>query len=161
MRVVARRCGVATDPRPAVLPRGRAKPPYTPGEVDAFFALAAAAVLALGVVWPADASYADVVRGLRPTTRAGATFLLQALHALRGAGYAVVAPGAPVPVHAAVGAPYAHVTAPLRRLADRLEAASVQAAVDQGWNWVQIAEALGVTKQAVHKKYARRIQRRT
>jgi predicted transcriptional regulator len=48
----------------------------------------------------------------------------------------------------------------LRRLADRLEAASVQAAVDQGWTWVQIAEALGVTKQAVHKKYARRIQRR-
>ncbi len=48
----------------------------------------------------------------------------------------------------------------LRRLADRLEAASVQAAVDQGWTWVQIAEALGVTKQAVHKKYARRIERR-
>lgn len=48
----------------------------------------------------------------------------------------------------------------LRRLADRLEAASVQAAVDQGWNWVQIADALGVTKQAVHKKYARRVQRR-
>lgn len=48
----------------------------------------------------------------------------------------------------------------LRRLADRLEAASVQAAIDQGWNWVEIAGALGVTKQAVHKKYARRIQRR-
>lgn len=48
----------------------------------------------------------------------------------------------------------------LRRLADRLEAASVQSAIDQGWSWVQIAEALGVTKQAVHKKYARRIQRR-
>ena len=49
----------------------------------------------------------------------------------------------------------------LRRLADRLEIASVQAAIDQGWNWVQIAEALGVTKQAVHKKFARRIHRRT
>ena len=48
----------------------------------------------------------------------------------------------------------------LRRLADRLEAASVQSAVDQGWSWVQIAEALGVSKQAVHKKYARRIARR-
>ena len=48
----------------------------------------------------------------------------------------------------------------LRRLADRLEAASVQAAIDQGWNWPQIADALGVTKQAVHKKYARRVQRR-
>lgn len=48
----------------------------------------------------------------------------------------------------------------LRRLADRLELASVQAAVDQGWNWVQIADALGVTRQAVHKKYARRVGRR-
>ena len=46
----------------------------------------------------------------------------------------------------------------LRRLADRLEAASVQAAIDQGWTWQQIAQALGVTKQAVHKKYAKRIQ---
>jgi DNA-directed RNA polymerase specialized sigma24 family protein len=47
----------------------------------------------------------------------------------------------------------------LRRLADRLEAASVQAAVEQGWTWAQIAEALGVTKQAVHKKHARRVRR--
>lgn len=47
----------------------------------------------------------------------------------------------------------------LRRLADRLETASVQAAVEQGWNWVQIAGALGVTKQAVHRKHARRIHR--
>lgn len=47
----------------------------------------------------------------------------------------------------------------LRRLADRLEAASVQSAIEQGWSWVQIAEALGVTKQAVHKKYARHVRR--
>lgn len=46
----------------------------------------------------------------------------------------------------------------LRRLADRLEAAAVRAAVAQGWSWAQIAEALGVTKQAVHKKYARHIR---
>jgi exoribonuclease R len=74
---------------------------------------------ALGIDWPGDATYADVVRGLQPSTRERATFLLQALHALRGGGYAVVTPGEPPPVHAAVGAPYAHVTAPLRRLADR------------------------------------------
>ena len=47
----------------------------------------------------------------------------------------------------------------LRRLADRLEAAAVQAAVDQGWSWARVAEALGVTKQAVHKKHARRVAR--
>lgn len=46
----------------------------------------------------------------------------------------------------------------LRRLAERLEAASIKAAIEQGWTWQQIAEALGVTKQAVHKKYAKRIQ---
>jgi hypothetical protein len=45
----------------------------------------------------------------------------------------------------------------LRRLADRLEVASVQAALDQGWTWGQIADALGVTKQAVHKRFAGRV----
>ena len=46
----------------------------------------------------------------------------------------------------------------LRRLAERLEFASVQHAVDQGWTWAQIAEALGVTRQAAHKRHARRIR---
>ena len=49
----------------------------------------------------------------------------------------------------------------LRRSADRLELAAVQCAINKGWTWVQIAEALGVTKQAVHKRYARRVQRPT
>ena len=48
----------------------------------------------------------------------------------------------------------------LRRSADRLELAAVQCAIDKGWTWVQIADALGVTKQAVHKRYARRIKPR-
>jgi exoribonuclease R len=74
---------------------------------------------ALNIEWPARATYADVVRDLRPTSHARATFLLQALHVLRGAGYALVTHDAAVPVHSAVGAPYAHVTAPLRRLGDR------------------------------------------
>ncbi len=47
----------------------------------------------------------------------------------------------------------------LRRLADRLEAASVQAAIDQGWNWVQIAEALGVTVNTVYLAKARVLRR--
>lgn len=47
----------------------------------------------------------------------------------------------------------------LRRLADRLELAAVQAAIEQGWTWAQIAEALGVTRQAVHKKHAHRIRK--
>ena len=46
----------------------------------------------------------------------------------------------------------------LRRLADRLELRQVQAAIDAGHGWPEIAEALGVTRQAVHKKYHRRIR---
>ena len=43
----------------------------------------------------------------------------------------------------------------LRRLADRLEIAAVDQAVADGWTWAQIAEALGVTRQAAHKKHAK------
>ena len=46
----------------------------------------------------------------------------------------------------------------LRRLADRLEAAEVERALREGWTWARVAEALGVTRQAVHKKYARRLR---
>jgi DNA invertase Pin-like site-specific DNA recombinase len=45
----------------------------------------------------------------------------------------------------------------LRRLADRLEAAEVERALRDGWTWAQVAEALGVTRQAVHKKHAKRL----
>lgn len=47
----------------------------------------------------------------------------------------------------------------LRRLADQLELAAVKAAIEQGWTWAQIAEALGVTRQAAHKKHAHRLSR--
>ncbi len=47
----------------------------------------------------------------------------------------------------------------LRRLADRLEDEGVERAVRAGWGWARIAEALGVTRQAVHKKHAKRIDR--
>ena len=43
----------------------------------------------------------------------------------------------------------------LRRLADALEAAQVAQARRQGWSWQEIADALGVTKQAVHQKHGR------
>jgi DNA invertase Pin-like site-specific DNA recombinase len=45
----------------------------------------------------------------------------------------------------------------LRRLADRVEDAAVRRALADGWSWVQIAQALGVSRQAVHKKHARRV----
>lgn len=47
----------------------------------------------------------------------------------------------------------------LRRLADRLELAAAATAVDDGWSWADIAEALGVSRQAAHKKLAHRIKK--
>ena len=45
----------------------------------------------------------------------------------------------------------------LRRLAERLETAEVERAMRDGWSWSEVAEALGVTRQAVHKKHAKRL----
>jgi hypothetical protein len=42
----------------------------------------------------------------------------------------------------------------LRVLVERLEGLQVQNARDSGMTWEQIAQLLGVTRQAVHKKYA-------
>jgi hypothetical protein len=42
----------------------------------------------------------------------------------------------------------------LRELAERLEVLQVANARSRGWSWQQIAEALGVTRQAAHKKHA-------
>lgn len=48
----------------------------------------------------------------------------------------------------------------LRLLADRLEAGQVERAVREGWSWTDIAAALGVSRQAVHKKHAKRLRAR-
>jgi len=48
----------------------------------------------------------------------------------------------------------------LRRLAETLEAAQVGNARSQGWSWQDIAEVLGVTKQAVHQKHSAAQKRR-
>ena len=45
----------------------------------------------------------------------------------------------------------------LRALADALELRQVEAALRAGMTWQQIADALGVTRQAVHKKYAKKV----
>ncbi|MCC3265274.1 hypothetical protein [Arthrobacter gengyunqii] len=45
----------------------------------------------------------------------------------------------------------------LRVLADTLELRQVEAALRAGMKWQEIADALGVTRQAVHKKYSKRV----
>jgi DNA-directed RNA polymerase specialized sigma24 family protein len=44
----------------------------------------------------------------------------------------------------------------LRRLLEHLEQTQVRRARELGWSWQEIAEVLGVSRQAVHKKHGRR-----
>ncbi|WP_406313968.1 RNB domain-containing ribonuclease [Streptosporangium sp. NBC_01639] len=75
---------------------------------------------ALGVPWPENTAYGDVVHGLDPKVPGQVAFLNESTVLLRGAGYVAFNGEPPAQAdHAAVAAPYAHVTAPLRRLIDR------------------------------------------
>ena len=94
----------------------RTLPPPDPHDVEALRRSA----LALGVAWPQGASSGEVVSALDPADPGSAALLVLATRLLRGAGYAAF-DGVPPeqPGHSAVALPYAHCTAPLRRLADR------------------------------------------
>ncbi|CAL99384.1 hypothetical protein A8924_0414 [Saccharopolyspora erythraea NRRL 2338] len=45
--------------------------------------------------------------------------------------------------------------AALRKLLEQLEAVQVRNARNQGWSWQEVANELGVSRQAVHKKHGR------
>jgi len=49
--------------------------------------------------------------------------------------------------------------AALRALTERLEILQVDNARRAGWSWQQIAARLGVTRQTVHRKHAKRTRR--
>jgi exoribonuclease R len=86
---------------------------------------------ALGVTWPGDLPYGAFLAGLDRDDPAQLALLHEAGSLFRGAGYTplpaaggtragtATGPGTASTLHAAVAAPYAHVTAPLRRLVDR------------------------------------------
>lgn len=77
---------------------------------------------ALGVAWPDGAGVGRVLGGLDPNSAESLVLNSEATGLLRGAAYTLLddAPRTPEQLsHSAIGAPYAHVTAPLRRLADR------------------------------------------
>lgn len=75
---------------------------------------------ALGIDWPHAQAYPDFVRSLDSRVPAHAAMLNSCTTLFRGAGYQAFDGVAPEqPEHAAIAAPYAHVTAPLRRLVDR------------------------------------------
>ncbi len=92
--------------------------------------------VALGVEWPDGRGYADVVRHLDPADPRHAAFAVQATRLFRGADYLPLRPGSATPsdvmIHSAIAAPYAHVTAPLRRLGDRYATECVLATVNGG-----------------------------
>lgn len=85
------------------------------------------AAAALGIGWPRDVDYPGLVATLDGRDPQHAAFMEEATSLFRGAGYLAfdVERGLPLPDgengrrHAAIAAPYAHVTAPLRRLVDR------------------------------------------
>lgn len=78
------------------------------------------AARALGIAWPDDALPGDVLATLDRGNSHHVALIEQAASLLRGAGYSSFLVGAPAQrTHAGIGAPYAHVTAPLRRLVDR------------------------------------------
>ena len=74
----------------------------------------------LGVDWPEELPVAAFVRTLDPSQPAHAAVLADSTVLFRGSGYEAFDGDAPADArHAGVGAPYAHATAPLRRLVDR------------------------------------------
>jgi exoribonuclease R len=78
---------------------------------------------ALGHPWPDGRSWPEFLRSVDRSSGSGAALLTHAARAFRGAGYVTFtagAPAGPAGLHAGVAAAYAHVTAPLRRLGDRV-----------------------------------------
>lgn len=75
---------------------------------------------ALGVDWPREQRYAELIAGLDPRQPAHAALMHEATGIGRGAGYTVFDGEPPAESgHFAIAADYAHATAPLRRLQDR------------------------------------------
>lgn len=73
---------------------------------------------AFKLAWPDAMPLAQLERRLDPCQARDAAFMLAIRRAGHGASYTPFHTG-DLPWHAAIGAPYAHATAPLRRLADR------------------------------------------
>lgn len=78
---------------------------------------------ALGVDWPSGVGVAEVLAGLDPKQPESLALFSDSTRLLRGAGYTAFDGEPPAdPGHAGIGGPYAHVTAPIRRLVDRFGA---------------------------------------
>lgn len=94
----------------------RTLPPADPRDVQRLHRTARA----LGIEWPAEQLYPDFIRTLDPSRPTHAAMIVACTRLLRGAGYVTFDGELPEQAqHSALASEYAHVTAPLRRLADR------------------------------------------
>jgi exoribonuclease R len=94
----------------------RTLPPADPRDVQRLHRTARA----LGIEWPAEQLYPDFIRTLDPSLPTHAAMIVACTRLLRGAGYVTFNGELPEQAqHSALASEYAHVTAPLRRLADR------------------------------------------
>ena len=96
----------------------------------------------LGITWPRNMDAAELLAGLDPERPEALALFMDATRLLRGAGYTVFDGDHPeLATHAGIAAPYAHVTAPLRRLVDRYgtEICLALAAGDEVADWVREA----------------------
>ncbi|HWJ83125.1 MAG TPA: RNB domain-containing ribonuclease [Nocardioides sp.] len=74
----------------------------------------------LRIAWPGGTDYPAFIRSLDRTLPSHQAMAVACTRLLRGAGYAAFDGELPAQTeHSAIAAPYAHVTAPLRRLGDR------------------------------------------
>ncbi len=94
----------------------RTLPPPDPRDVQRLHRTAHA----LGIEWPAELLFPDFIRGLDVAKPQHAAMISACTRLLRGSGYVAFDGETPAqPLHSALNAEYAHVTAPLRRLGDR------------------------------------------
>ena len=117
---------------------------------------------ALGVEWPAAMPYPEFVRTLDPAQAAHAAIMHEATGVGRGAGYTAFDGEPPAePEHFAIAAPYAHATAPLRRLQDRYvcECCLAASAGTPVPDWVRVALPELPATMAAGTKRARTVDR--
>ncbi len=102
----------------------RTMPPPTEESIASFRRTATA----LGTPWSQDQPYGEYLRTLDPADPGELAIMHAAASLFRGAGYTAFDGEVPeVVIQSAVAAPYAHATAPLRRLVDRFVLAVCEA----------------------------------
>lgn len=116
----------------------RTLPPADPRDIARLHRVAKG----LGIDWPERTPYDGFIRSLDTTQPSHLAMVVASTRLLRGSGYAAFDGEVPAAhEHAAIAAPYAHVTAPLRRLGDRyaLEVCVALSAGEPVPDWVLAA----------------------